>query len=523
MKKVIYINCWVEPWIQVAKDLRDKYGYEPIWWIGYSKEDNSHILIPQEFPGIIYQDNADAWKGRFPKEVEEKAAETYLDVDFLRRHAHHELQAIKMMDRMDSDQRSFNFMERQRHFRNMLKKWAAATNIFKPDLVVSTAIPHRLYDYVLFWLCKEKGIPFIMMNHTQFPGRFFVLKDDFYTIGQLFIDDWHKFERQQDDKWMNAIPLDFISRFEKVKMDYATAAPDYMEKEEKAKKVTDSIMYIPRALFIKFTKSYGPYLWGQHADVTIIKHSAYDKRANKKYEESDGNIYQYMGTRYKTDKFKQKLERYYETLTQAPSDGEQYVILFLHYQPEATTCPGGDIYVDQRLCVEVLLNQLPSSYKIYVKEHPHQFLKTRIGHTSRMKDFYDDLKKNKRVKLISLKENTFTLINNCQAVCTITGTVGWEAIVRQKPVIAFGLCWYENYAKGVLRITDGESEKKIFDFIQNYHYDERSLKAYLAAVGKETRLAYYFKNAYKDNLDITEQECIGNLVEAIIEQLKIIK
>ena len=171
MKNVIYINCWVEPWMEVAKTLRDQYGYKPTWWIGYSKEDGSDTLIPQNFPDIIYQDNADAWKGRFPKEIEEKAPYYYLDVDFLKRHAHHELQAIKMMDRVDQSLHSFNFMERQRHYRNMLKQWMAAIDFVKPDLIISTAIPHRLYDYVLFWLCEEKNIPFLTIQNTSFHIR----------------------------------------------------------------------------------------------------------------------------------------------------------------------------------------------------------------------------------------------------------------------------------------------------------------------------------------------------------------
>lgn len=519
MKNVIYINCWVEPWIQVAKELRDKHGYAPAWWIGYSKEDDSHRLVPQEFPGIIYQDNADAWKGRFPKEVEAKAAETYLDADFLRKHSQYELQAIKMMDRVDMDRRSFNFMERQRHFRNMLKQWMAAIEIVKPDLVVSTAIPHRLYDYVLFWLCKERNIPFLMMEHTQFVGRFFFLRDNFYTIGDKFTHQWHFFEQSSDNKWKSEIPEDISSRFEKVKLDYASAAPAYMAAEEKRKKQLDNKFFLLKTGLQKLATEYLPYLLGQPADTTIIGRSAYGKRANKKYEESEGNIYQNIFSLTHSFKYVKKLKKAYDALTSTPDYSEPYVIVFLHYQPEATTCPGGDIFVDQRLCVESLLKQLPNDWKVYVKEHPHQFLKKRIGHTSRMRDLYDDLAKCPRVKLIPTEVNTFDLIKHSQAISTITGTVGWEAIVRQKPVIAFGLCWYENYTKGVLRITDGESEKKIYDFIQNYKYDEQSLAAYLASVGKETRRAYYFKNAHKDNLGITEKECVDNLVAAITEQL----
>ena len=516
MKNVIYINCWVEPWIKVAQQLQDEFGYKPVWWIGYSKEDNSHQIIPQQFPDIIYQDNADAWKGRFPKEVEEKAPYYYLDVDFLRRHSQHELQAIKMMDRMDQDLRSFNFMERQRHFRNMLKSWMAAMDIVKPDLVVSTAIPHRLYDYVLFWLCEEKNIPFLTINHTSFPGRFYFSKNEFYSLKELFIDDWKEYELSESVT--DIIPPDILSSFETAKKEYDVAMPYYMVDQFKAQKKATSSFFMLKRWIKKFSTVYRPYLLGKPADCTVISHCAYDKRANKKYEESEGNIYQHERMILKANKYKKYLQQTYESLTTAPNYKEQYVVHFLHYQPEATTCPGGDIFVDQRLCVEVLLKNLPSNYKIYVKEHPSQFMRFMIGHTGRMRDLYDDLIKNDRVKLISTKIDSFELIKHAKAVSTITGTVGWEAMVRHKPVIAFGLYWYENYTKGVLRITNEDSAKKLQNFIENYQYDEHSLLAYLAAVGKKTTRASYFKDEIKIN--ISEKECVGNIVSSIVEHLK---
>lgn len=517
MKNVIYINCWVEPWMEVAKTLRDQYGYKPTWWIGYSKEDGSDTLIPQNFPDIIYQDNADAWKGRFPKEIEEKAPYYYLDVDFLKRHAHHELQAIKMMDRVDQSLHSFNFMERQRHYRNMLKQWMAAIDLVKPDLIISTAIPHRLYDYVLFWLCEEKNIPFLTIQHTQFPGRFYFSKNEFYTIGSLFVEDWHLLEKESSiDKFL---PVDISSRLEKVEQDYEHGAPVFMKKMNDLEKQTTRPFFMLKRWLKKFTTVYRPYLLGKPAGVTIIWHCAYDKKTNKKYEDSEGTIYQHERMILKARKYKKQLKRVYESLTTPPDFNEKYVSFFLHYQPEATSCPGGDIFVDQRLCIELLLKYLPSDYKIYVKEHPHQFSQLKIGHTGRMRDLYDDLIKNPRVKLISTEVNSFDLISNATAVSTITGTAGWEAMVRQKPVIAFGLCWYENYTKGVLRITDEQSAKDMQEFIENYQFDEHSLKAYLVSVGKNTYCSDYFKSNKKEILHLSKEESVENVVNAIVECL----
>ena len=513
MKNVIYINCWVEPWIKVAQQLQDEFGYKPVWWIGYSKEDNSHQIIPQQFPDIIYQDNADAWKGRFPKDIEEKAPYYYLDVDFLRRHSQHELQAIKMMDRMDQDLRSFNFMERQRHFRNMIKSWMAVIDLVKPDLVISTAIPHRLYDYVLYWLCEEKGIPFLTIQHTQFPGRFYFSKNEFYMLGDRFVSDWHQYENNSNID--NHLSEDIKLRFEKVMLDYETGAPVFIKAMNNKEEEMEHPLFMIKRWFRKFTTKYRPYLWGKPADVTIIGHCAYDKRANKKYEDSEGNIYQHERMILKANKYKKYIKQTYESLTTIPDYKEQYVVHFLHYQPEATTSPGGDIFVDQRLCVELLLKYLPSNYKIYVKEHPHQFSRMKIGHTGRMRDLYDDLIKNDRVRLIPININPFDLISNAKAVSTITGTAGWEAMVRQKPVIAFGLCWYENYSKGVLRITDEQSAKGMQQFIENYSFDEHSLKAYLAAVGKNTYYADYFKANKKELIHLSKKENMDNVVNAI--------
>lgn len=519
MKNVIYINCWVDPWVNVALRLQDEYDFKPIWWIGYSREDDSHHIIPQRFPGIVYQDNADAWKGRFPKEVEEKAPYYYLDIDFLKRHAHHELQAIKMMDRMDQDLRSFNFMERQRHYRNMLKQWMAALDWVKPDMVISTAIPHRLYDYVLFWLCEEKGIPFLTIQHTQFPGRFYFSKNEFFTIKNRFVEDWHLYEKEDD--LSGKLPEDIRTRFEDVKKDYDAAAPAYMEFDAKRQKKATSRFFMLKRWVRKFTTVYRPYIFGKNADCTIIGHCAYDKRANRKYEDSEGNIYQHERMLLKVNKYKDQLQKAYDSLCVKPNYNEQFVVLFLHYQPEATTCPRGDIFVDQRLCVELLLKYLPESWKVYVKEHPHQFIRYRIGHTSRMRDLYDDLVKNERVKLISTEVDSFELIKYAKAISTITGTVGWEAMVRQKPVVVFGLGWYENYTKGVLRVTDEESAKNMHQFIENYQYDEHSLLAYLASVGKNTELAYYFKEMYKKETGVSEEECVNNITSLIMGQLEV--
>ncbi|NOR45862.1 MAG: hypothetical protein GQ534_09780, partial [Candidatus Delongbacteria bacterium] len=158
--RVIYNTCFADPWIKVAQKLEKDYGFDPVYWNGYD-DDNSKQLIPQYFPNAIYHSYYDAWKGIFPSEINSRFTKANLDIDFLRKISTFELQAIKMMDRMDRDRYSFNFTERQRHFRNLIKYWTACINILKPDMIISAVVPHRVFDFVLYLLCKEKNIKYV--------------------------------------------------------------------------------------------------------------------------------------------------------------------------------------------------------------------------------------------------------------------------------------------------------------------------------------------------------------------------
>ena len=520
MKNAIYINCWSEPWIKVAHKLEYEYGIHPVYWIGYSSytsSDKGDKLIPLEFQNIKYADYLESWMAHFPINILDNYPKHYLDVDFLKKHAEHELQAIKMMERVDPDRYSFNFMERQRHYRNMIKQWMTVIEDVKPDVVISTGIPHRLYDYVLYWLCQDYHIPFLTIVNTQFSGRFFFTKNDFYSLGNKFVNDWHKYEQKPD--LIDTIPTDIFERFTKVKGDYQNAAPFYMKSKQNEVVFESSIRIILKYIKRTIKNKYSFKNLFIKGDKHAVGFQYFCKNKNMKYEQSYYSGIKSLLIYIKNKNYKKRLLSYYESLCTEPNYSVPYVCHFLHYQPEATTSPGGDIFVDQNLCIELLLKNLPQNYYIYVKEHKHQFLQNRPGHSCRMKDLYDDFLKNPRVKLISTNINTFELIDHSKAVSTITGTVGWEAMVRQKPVFAFGLCWYENYSKGVLRITDECSAKKMLHLIENYKYDEHSLLAYLASVGKNTALAYYFKEAFRKELKLTEDECVNNIVNAIVEHL----
>lgn len=67
-KNIIYINCFTDPWIKVAKTLQEKHGYEPVYWVGY-QEDGSREMVAENFKNTIFQEDMEAWRGLFPEPV----------------------------------------------------------------------------------------------------------------------------------------------------------------------------------------------------------------------------------------------------------------------------------------------------------------------------------------------------------------------------------------------------------------------------------------------------------------------
>lgn len=511
MKKAIYINCWTDPWIKVAEQIKEKYQVEPGYWVGY-QEELKEETIKEAFKGVVYHSDHDAWCGRFPKQIEDHFEEEDIGIDFLRQNQEYELMALKMLDRVDPTLHSFSFPERQRHVRNLFRKWMCCLRMIKPEFVVTPMVPHRVYDYTLYVLCHHLGIPFIFFNHTPFNGRCIVM-NEYFSIGNMFIEDYKK--NLQNANVIGSVQEDVLKAFETNKKDYRTARPDYMVKNEAADKNWNTTWKILRHTLRRlFDERHN--LRGENGRLKNWVYGPYYKESeNIPIEKSRNTPMSYLRVNINGNKYIKELKKIYESLTVKPNYNEKYVILFLHYQPEATTCPIGNIFVDQELCVDVLLRNLPSDYFVYIKEHPSQFYAHSEGQMGRIKQTYFDLAKKPRVKLMSTNEVSFDLVEHCQALATVSGTVGWEGVVRGKPVIVFGMTWYENYDKGVLRITDDASAKKMKGFIDGYEYNEHSVLAYLASVSNNTVKAYFYKAVHKDKNLVTEQTCVDNLVNAI--------
>ncbi|MCA1760481.1 MAG: hypothetical protein LC658_12000, partial [Bacteroidales bacterium] len=481
--RVIFSACWIDPWGLVAEKLKALYNMEPVCWIGY-ENDKSEYVISEKFPECFFVRYYDAWKGIFPLKLRPYLKKSNVDIDFMRENASYELQALKMMDRMDPERHSFSFMERQRHYRELLNNWQSVLDYLKPDAIVSATVPHRVYDYVIYLLCQKNGIPFISLRETAFIGRIIPIRN-ISQIKSKIEDDYKEIWQKgyEKSKFLESLPSDILDRYKKVNLDYKTAEPLYMKRHVDINQ-KESSLFGNYQKFVSKIKANKERLLGKNGYL-YTGFPSYHKRKNRSIENSTYSFLEHAKRKWKANNYKYRLKKYYDSLVNLPDFTQPYVFFAMHYQPEMTSNPAGDIFADQKLCLDVLVRNLPSDYWIYVKEHPSQFYSHTEGHSSRIKSFYDDLLKYPNVKLIPVETNTFDLIENARAVSTVTGTAGWEGMVRKKPVIIFGFAWYEAF-DGVLKIKNQTTAEYITAFIENYHFDELDLLAYLQAFSENS-------------------------------------
>lgn len=133
-----------------------------------------------------------------------------------------------------------------------------------------------------------------------------------------------------------------------------------------------------------------------------------------------------------------------------------FIAMFLHYQPERTSIPEGGAYASQWIAIHKLLGTMPPEWRLVVKEHPSTFLLD-MTRPFRHPDFYRGLAENPRVSLLTPQIDSFEVMDRAEAVVTLTGRVGFEAICRGVPAVVLGDAAYK-YAPGVIDWSTSRGE-----------------------------------------------------------------
>lgn len=172
-------------------------------------------------------------------------------------------------------------------------------------------------------------------------------------------------------------------------------------------------------------------------------------------------------------------------------DGGPKMYYSLHAQPEFTVDVRAPFYRNQLALIENIAKSLPIGYRLIVKDHPSM-------KGERPLEFYRQLKSLPNVQLVSPSMDSHELIAQCDLVFTINGSVAWEAILYEKPVIVFGALCYGFFEKIVRCENPVNLPTLVQDTLRQFRPDRgmllRFITAYLETViecdwGGPTRMA----------------------------------
>ena len=99
--------------------------------------------------------------------------------------------------------------------------------------------------------------------------------------------------------------------------------------------------------------------------------------------------------------------------------------------------------------------------KTAIKEHPASFRFSEQICRARSTHFYADLSSLPNTDLIDSESDSDSLMDGCRFLATGSGTPGWEAVNRGRPVVVFGWPWYLA-APGVTRATAVDALRATF-------------------------------------------------------------
>lgn len=493
--------------IEIAKGLMQK-EVDIVYWIKKTTENRYLQEERKLYPNTVFHPSFHALAAEPAEGITLNGLEypSKAVFQFLQKR---EMQVLQMMNQLDFSE--MNFIEKKRLYNRYVCYWYGVLRKFSPDAVLFVDIPHTSYNLILYSIAKFLGIKTLIFKRAKGVPD---------TV--LFFDDFEEYSQLKDEY---AKQLQTGINFE----DLSSAFQEYylrqndMAQEIKLKYSKELYTYIPDKIrAAKFFPGYNK-IFIHLRNLTFFRslHSYIWMIFHKTRVLTIKNIYlPYWKVKMEKQKHLEECRLYkkeYTAVQQDIDEQKKFIYVPLHLQPECSTNPQGDIFDDQILMLEMLSQSLPNDWEIYVKENPLQWDYHR-GFFGRYRGYYKEIASLPKVKIIPVHISTFDLIRKSQAVATVTGTAGWEAVIRGKPSLIFGFPWYKN-CEGVFCVSDILGCKDVFTQIQSgFIPDKKKIFAFLKSVEK-VGIRGYSHRKFKKLSPLTSEENIKNFIDVIYSTL----
>lgn len=415
-------------WCEVAKKIEHDCNYIPVYWVGADAGGWS-------FNGCFYHDVWDAFslENTLFLKYEERIVVNITEYSRLEYYNY-----LKILDRVDAG--SFAFSERDELFKRQLSYWESVLNKLSVDCVVFSNAPHLPYDYPLYLVAKKMNIKSVMFNVTSICGWHYVTYDlGGCALKKMFVTASENEMRSIYDEAV--VPFNYFEH----------RKPWYLKKQDEEQKnlklKLQSVLGLSTIFF--FLVSLKKMVKSKSVSLSAFYYSgkwSSLKFYRGKYERNPVDFIKASQLKRRSLKIKKLLKKEYLSVSEVfDTKSMKYIYFPVHYQPELTTTPLGGDASDQFYVIRKISKSLPKGYMLVVKEHPSQFSNSLWGEQGRSLGCWKLVSELENVILCDMEIGSISLIKDCEAVVTVTGTAGWEAIVNDKPCVIFGGAWYQNF------------------------------------------------------------------------------
>lgn len=466
MKKNIIYSGFSDERRFIIDYLFKEHGWNPVFIFSAGRMRN---WVKENHSHAVFHDAMQLRNARFDYAGIGKPA-VPLDEKIISALSKHESYCLSLLE--DTTGWNISFDQRRRYYYDLLKYWNTVIHHLKPDIYLAWTVPHIVGDYVLYQLCKYYNISVLFYN----PAPLFDQSGSKYSHVSISLEDQSRvFKSVYNSDRTLELSEDLKKHFNFVRSKKGMR-PVYVTYFFNNPKKHWNAWHLGKAVkeYLRLAKL---FLTGR-----LFEKAPVSWKCNKfpfSSEKSRMNHLQLFLFKREIRRNDKRLKKIYSSFVIAPDFSKKYIYFAPPKQPEAGVW---SVYKDQLLILEILSASIPEDWLIYYKEHPATFCVGDKASLARNKHYYTRISSRRGVRIIPAETDTFKLIDAAQAVAAPAGTVGWEAIVRGKPVLLFGYVWYQD-CKSIFRIeTYRDSVDAIEKIKKGYKPDPSDVERFAAAV-----------------------------------------
>lgn len=513
--KAFYVGCSGSIWCKLVEQLSSSDAILPIIW---TADLATSERIMNDFSDCKYiNDVSAAYETNLEEDEASEVRIHAISTKLLRALSVDETIAMAMMDRFDSGNRPLPYETKRRIWHGLIRLWYARLTYYQPDIVFFPTAPHMVYDWVIYAICKQLGIRTIMFERTSIPGKMLSISE-FEKGSQEYRDALQKVTKEECGKANQLLDERCLEQIRSLRQTDCESLPPNYEKKLQREGILGKKGRQKQPSILR------QFIWEVNRAAYILLKQKLPPQNYALHEQDDGqlrpaNKLEWLSSRWCGQGKKRKLKKFLGQIQETSPPEQPFVLYALHYQPERAVVPMASILSDQLLIIDMLSRSLPMGWKLVVKEHPWQLVEFGRGELGRTLNFYQQIAAYSNVLLCDANLSTTDFLTKCQAVATVTGSLGWQAIACQKPVLTFGAAWYRD-CPGSFPVEDISDCEKAFNKITaDYVFPEFAAEHSLLALQK-CCVEGYIEEKLEAIAHLDEESASYSMIKSIMSALE---